>query len=152
MYTLHAYLLFCISHKYISGIEDKLITTAGYCILITDEGAGFLKDLKNKDSKHESDIVLINQLYDGEGDKVTLAQNKQRVIPRNSTSVAISLQQEAFVNGIFNLGSSLWIDSGFSERFMVTAVKPFRLDYFKYFLVYTISVLWSYSVVLFHIL
>lgn len=94
--------------------------------MLTDEGAGFLKDLKNKDAKHESDIVLINQLYDGQGDKVTLAQNKQRVIPPNSTSVAISLQQEAFVNGIFNLGSSLWIDSGFSERFMVTAVKPYR--------------------------
>ena len=103
-----------------------MITTGGYCILITDEGAGFLKDLKNKDCKHESDIVLINQLYDGEGDKVTLAQNKQRIIPPNSTSVAISLQQEAFVSGIFNLGSSLWIDSGFSERFMVTSVKPFR--------------------------
>lgn len=108
------------------GIEDKIIKTDGYCLLITDEGAGFFKDLKNKDSKHESDIVLINQLYDGEGDKVTLAQNKQRVIPANSTSVAISLQQEGYVHGIFNLGSSLWMDSGFSERFMVTAVQPYR--------------------------
>lgn len=108
------------------GIEDKIIKTDGYCLLITDEGAGFFKDLKNKDSKNESDIVLINQLYDGEGDKVTLAQNKQRIIPPNSTSLAISLQQEGYVQGIFNLGSSLWMDSGFSERFMVTAVQPYR--------------------------
>ena len=65
-------------------------------------------------------------MYDGEGDKQTLAQNRQRKIPNNSTGIAMSLQQEAFVNGIVNLGYQNWVDSGFSERFMVTAVKPFR--------------------------
>ena len=103
-----------------------MITTKGYCILISDEASGFLKDLKNRENKNESDITLLNQLYDGEGDKQTLAQNKQRVIPKNSTSIAMSLQQEAFVNGILNLGYMSWIDSGFLERFMVTAVKPYR--------------------------
>ena len=34
-----------------------------------DGGTGFFDDLKNKESKHESDLSLLNQLYDGEGDK-----------------------------------------------------------------------------------
>ena len=40
-----------------------------------DEGTGFFDDLKKKESKHKSDLSLLNQLYDGEGDKTTLAQN-----------------------------------------------------------------------------
>ena len=32
-----------------SGIEDKLIKINGYCIMITDEGASFLGDLKRYD-------------------------------------------------------------------------------------------------------
>ena len=93
---------------------------------MSDEGSGFLKDLKNRENKNESDISLLNQLYDGEGDKQTLAKNNQREIPPNSTGISISLQQEAFVNAIMNLGYGCWLDTGFSERFMVTAVKPFR--------------------------
>ena len=42
-----------------------------------DEGSGFFDDLKKKESKHESDLSLLNQLYDGKGDKTTLAQNKE---------------------------------------------------------------------------
>lgn len=98
---------------------------------MTDEGTGFFKDLKNKDSKHESDVALLNQLYDGKGDKMTLAKDVQRVIPKNATCLAISLQQEAYVAGISALGHQLWCDSGFGERFMLTACKPFR-----YFLLY----------------
>ena len=109
-----------------AGIEDKLIHTQGYCILCTDEGTGFFKDLKSKDCKHESDLALLNQLYDGQGDKVTLAQQKQRIIPNNSTCICVSLQQDGFINGVQSLGYQLWIDSGFSERFMVLASKPYR--------------------------
>ena len=36
-----------------------------------DEGTGFFDDLKNKESKHKSDLSLLNQLYDGEGDKTS---------------------------------------------------------------------------------
>ena len=119
---------------YSLGIEDKLVSTEGYLILITDEGAALLKDLKSKDTKHETDVALLNQLYDGEGDKSTLAKNYQRVIPPNSTSIAISLQQEAYVSGISNLGYQLWVDSGFSERFMVTAVQPYRYFMLLYYI------------------
>ena len=69
---------------------------------------------------------MLNQLYDGKGDKTTLAQNRERIVPRNSTSISVSLQPEAFVNGLINLGSSLWLDSGFGERFLIAAAKPFR--------------------------
>ena len=31
---------------FLSGIKDKLISTNGYCIMITDEGVSFLSDLK----------------------------------------------------------------------------------------------------------
>ena len=40
-----------------------------------DEGTGFFDGLKKKESKHESKLALLNQLYDGEGDKMTLPQN-----------------------------------------------------------------------------
>ena len=93
---------------------------------MTDEGSTFFDDLKKKESKHESDIGLLNQLYDGEGDKTTLAQNKERVIPRNSTSLTVSLQPEPYITGLSNLGTTLWNDNGFGERFLVTAVTPYR--------------------------
>ena len=89
---------------------------------MTDEGTGFFDDLKKKESKHESDLSLLNQLYDG----TTLAQNRERVVPQNSTSISVSLQQEAFITGLMNLGKTLWFDNGFGERFLVMAVKPYK--------------------------
>ena len=86
----------------------------------------FFDDLKKKESKHESDLALLNQLYDGEGDKTTLAQNRERVVPSNATSITVSVQQEAFIHGLNNLGKTLWTDNGFGEWFIVTAVKPYR--------------------------
>ena len=97
------------------GIEDKIISTKGYCCVVTDEGTGFFDDLKKKESKHESDLALLNQLYDGEGDKTTLTQNRERVVPSNATSITVSVQQEAFIHGLNNLGKTLWTDNGFGE-------------------------------------
>lgn len=105
--------------------------TGGYCILTTDEGTGFFKDLKNKETKHESDLSLLNQLYDGKGDKTTLANLVQRKVPKNSACMSISLQQEGFLSGIQSLGYQPWCDSGFSERFMITASRPYRYLFHK---------------------
>ena len=91
-----------------------------------DEGTGFFDDLKKKESKHESDLALLNQLYNGERDKMTQAQICERVVPRNATSITVSLQQEAFIHGLYNLGKTLWSDNGFGKRFLVMAVKPYR--------------------------
>lgn len=109
-----------------SGIEDKLISTDGYGCVVTDEGTAFFGDLKKKETKHESDLSLLNQLFDGKGDKMTLAKNNERAVPNNSTSITVSLQPEAFITALANLGKSLWMDSGFGERFLITAVEPFR--------------------------
>ena len=69
------------------GIEDKIISTRGYCCVTTDEGTGSFDDLKKKESKHESDLSLLNQLCDGKGDKTTLAQNRERIVSQNSTLI-----------------------------------------------------------------
>ena len=66
----------CISkivlfHK---GIEDKLVATEGYGIVVRDEASAFLQDIKGQDNKNESNIGLMNQLFDGRGDKTSLAQ------------------------------------------------------------------------------
>ena len=50
------------------GLQDKLIATRGYCIMNTDEGTGFLDDMTKKEVKHESNISLMNQLFDGKGE------------------------------------------------------------------------------------
>ena len=86
--------------------------------------------MKNKETKHESDLSLLNQLYDGKGDKTTLAKEVQRIIPKNSTSMCVSLQQEGFLSGIQSLGYQSWCDSRFCERFMITASKPYRYFFF----------------------
>ena len=50
-------------------MEDKLILTKGYCIVVTEEAFGFLQDIKGKENKHESEIGLMNQFFDRKGDK-----------------------------------------------------------------------------------
>ena len=83
--------------------------------MVTDEGTVFFDDLKKKELKHESDLALLNQLYDSEGDKTILAQNRERVVPSYVTSITVSVQQEAFIYGLNNLGKTLWTDNGFGE-------------------------------------
>ena len=100
---------------FLLGIEDKLISTNGYCIMIIDEGASFLSDLKRYETKHESYISLLNQLFDGKGDKMTLAKNVKRPVSRNATSLSIGVQQKSFCNAIFGLSETLWLDNGFGE-------------------------------------
>ena len=86
---------------------------------------GFLKIFRKKQKNHESDLSMLNQLFDGKGDRMTLAQNKKRIIPPNATSISIGLQEESFCEALAELGKT-WLDNGFGERFLVTAVKPFK--------------------------
>ena len=108
------------------GIEDKTITTKGYCLVLTDEGCDFFEDLKCKDVKHEGDLSMLNQLFDGKGDKMTLAQNKECAVPKISTCMTISVQPEVFTTGLTNLGTTLWKDTGFRECFLISAAQPYR--------------------------
>ena len=52
----------------------------------TDEGTGFLDDMTKKEVKHESDILLMNQLFDGKSDKMSLAKGNEQHVPANSTA------------------------------------------------------------------
>ena len=97
--------------------------------MITDEGASFLSDLKRYETKHESYISLLNQLFDGKGDKMTLAKNVERPVPRNATSLSIGVQQKSFCDAIFGLSETLWLDNGFGERFIFSAARPYRYLY-----------------------
>ena len=107
-------------------MEDKIIASKGYCMLMMDEGAGFFKDIQKKQKNHESDLSMLNQLFDGKGDRMTLAQNKERIVPPNAMSISIGIQEQSFCKASAELGKTLWLDNGFGERFLVTAVKPFK--------------------------
>ena len=41
---------FILFHK---GIEDKLVATEGYGIVVTDEASAFFQDIKGQDNKTE---------------------------------------------------------------------------------------------------
>ena len=103
--------------------------------MITDEGASFLGDLKSYETKHESYISLLNQLFDGKGDKMTLAKNVERPVPRNSTSLSVGVQQKSFCEVIFSLTETLWLDNGFGERFIFSAAKPYRYNFIQNFFI-----------------
>ena len=57
-----------------AGIEDKLVATEGYGIVVTDEASAFFQDIKGQDNNNENNIGLMNQLFDGCGDKTSFAQ------------------------------------------------------------------------------
>ena len=62
-------------------MEDKIIATKGYCMLVTDEGAGFFDDIQKKQKNHESDLSMLNQLFDGKGDRMTLKTRRELFPP-----------------------------------------------------------------------
>ena len=107
-------------------MEDKIISMKGLCMLVTDEGVGFFNDIQKKQKNHESDLLMLNQLFDGKGDRMTLAQDKEHIVPPYSTSISIGIQEESFCEALADLGKTLWLDNGFGERFLLTAVKPFK--------------------------
>ena len=122
----HISLLSEVTLKCYTGMEDKIISTKGLCMLVMDEGAGFFDDIQKKQKNHESDLSMLNQLFDGKGDRMTLVQNKERIVLPNSTSISIGVQEESFCEALADLGKTLWLDNGFGERFLLTAVKPFK--------------------------
>ena len=95
-------------------------------MLVTDEGAGFFDNIQKKQKNHKSDLSMLNQLFDGKGDCMTLAQNKEHIVPPNATSISIGMQEESFCKALSDLEKTLWLDNGFGERFLLTAVKPFK--------------------------
>ena len=72
----------------------------------------------------------MNQLFDGRGDKTSLAQLQQRYIPINFTSMCLGVQPQPFFKALTAIGKTVWMDSGFAERFLFTTVRYFLL-FFK---------------------
>ena len=89
-----------VTLKCYTGMEDKITSTKGLCMLVTDEGAGFFHDIQKKQKNHESDLSMLNQLFDGKGDRMTLAQNKERTVLPNSTSISTGVQEESFCEAL----------------------------------------------------
>lgn len=108
------------------GLQDKLAATGGYCIMTTDEGTGFLDEMSKKEVKHESDISLMNQLFDGQGDKVSLAKGNERLVPDNATCITVSVQPQPFCKALSNMKRTLWLENGFGERFIFTSARPYK--------------------------
>ena len=79
-----------------TGIEDKLVATDGYGIVVTDEVSSFFQEIKGQDVKHECNIGLLNQLFDGQGDKSNFAGMRQHFVPPNSTSMSLGVQPQPF--------------------------------------------------------
>ena len=52
-------------------MEDKIISMKGLCMLVMDEGVGFFDDIQKKQKNHKSDLSMLNQLFDGKGDRMT---------------------------------------------------------------------------------
>ena len=102
------------------------MATDGYAIVVTDEASSFFQEIKGQDIKHESNIGLLNQLFDGRGDKSSFANLRERFVPPNSTSMSLGVQPQPFFRALSAIGKTVWMDSGFAERFLFTTVRPYR--------------------------
>ena len=98
----------------------------GYGIVVMDEALSFFQEIKGQDMKHESNIGLLNQLFDSQGDKSNFAGMRQHFVPSNSTSMTLGVQPQPFFRALVAIGCTVWQDSGFAERFLFTTVRPFR--------------------------
>ena len=47
----------------IAGMEDKIIVSKGYCILVIEKGARLFNDIQKKQRNYESDLSMLNQLF-----------------------------------------------------------------------------------------
>ena len=91
-----------------------------------DEASSFFQEIKGQDVKHDSNIGLLNQLFDGEEDKSTFAGMRQRFVPPSSTLMTLGVQPQPFFCTIVAIGKTVWQDSGFAEQFLFTTVRPYR--------------------------
>ena len=103
---------------------------------MTDKASSFFQEIKGQDVKHESNIGLLNQLFDGQGDKSNFAGMCQCFVPPNSTSMSLGVQPQPFFRALVAIGRMVWQDSGFAERFLITTVKPYRYIFLVLFQIF----------------
>ena len=76
--------------------------------MVTDEASSFFQEIKGQDIKHESNIGLLNQLFDGQGDKSNFMGMRQRFVPPNSTSMTLGVQPQPFFRALVAIGRTVW--------------------------------------------
>ena len=150
--TFYIYLQFVVSVLneilLVIGIEDKLVSTAGYGIVITDEASSFFQDIKGQDNRNESNIGLMNQLFDGRGDKTSLAQLRQRYVPIKfdvhvfrSTAPAVLQSLDSYRK---NSVDGQWFCGAFpvynSKAFQVKEIILLWMNYYFYSVKYSIEI------------
>ena len=91
-----------------------------------DEGTGFLDDMTKQEVKHESDISLMNQLFDDKSGKMSLVKGNEQHAPAYSTCISISVQLQGFCNALVKMQRTLWLEKGFGEQFIFTSAKPYK--------------------------
>ena len=72
------------------------MATEGYGIVVTDEASSFFQEIKGHDTKNESNIGLLNQFYDGHGDRSIFAGGRERVVPENAICMTLGVQPQPF--------------------------------------------------------
>ena len=72
----------------------------GMVLLSLTEASSFFQEIKGQDVKHESNIGLLNQLFNGQGDKSNFPGMRQHFVPPNSTSMSLGVQPQPFFRAI----------------------------------------------------
>ncbi len=111
-----------------AGLEDKVSTTHGYCLVISDEATSFFEDLKRSEVRHESYVGMLNQFFDGQGDHTVMAGDNFRRVPNNAVSIIMSIQHQSYIAGLQSLGHQAFVDTGLNDRFLTTAIAPWRYE------------------------
>ena len=83
------------------------MATDCYGIVVINEASSFFQEIKGQDMKHDSNIGLLNQLFDVEGDKSTFAGMRQRFVPPNSTSMTLRVQPQPFFRALVAIGKTV---------------------------------------------
>ena len=106
----------------LKGIKDKLVATEGYGIVVTDEASSFFQEIKGQDTKNESNIGLLNQLFDGHGADQFFARGRERVVSENATCMTLGVKPQPFFQVLQAVEKTVWLDIGFGEHFLFTTV------------------------------
>ena len=108
------------------GTDDKLVAMDSYAIVVTDKASSFFQEIKGHYVKHKSNIGLLNQLFDGRGEKSPFAHLRECIVPQNLTSMSLEVQPQPFFRALMSIGKTVWMDSRFTEHFLFAMFKPFR--------------------------
>ena len=92
----------------------------------------FLDEMSKKEVKHESNISLMNQLFDGKGDKATLAKGNECHVIDNASCITVAVQPQPFCKALANMKCTLWLENGFRRALSLYICETIQVR--KYFI------------------